>query len=170
MFWNLFNIFLKKRFKNIITFEPNPKSFEKLKKNFKLNNVKCDNLYNLGISNSKKKLHFENNATNVGSSKIISKNESQLNDSIMINVDTLDNLLKNIDSSKISFIKIDVEGQELEVIEGALNIVKNVKKNTSIAIEIWKESKSFKKINQIFKENNFILRDYFGDNYLYIKK
>jgi FkbM family methyltransferase len=41
----------------------------------------------------------------------------------------LDDLIKNINLSKVDWIKIDVDGSEYEVILGAMNILKLLKQN-----------------------------------------
>ena len=57
----------------------------------------------------------------------------------IIKLDTLDNL--NIEN--ISILKIDVEGNELEVLEGAFNTI--LKNKPSILIEIWSTSEHYNK-------------------------
>jgi hypothetical protein len=78
----------------------------------------------LCVSNSTKTVKF--NQTNVlsGTNSIIHSEEDASNATIK-NAISLDGFIKEID--EITFIKIDVEGHEFEILSGAVNILKNSK-------------------------------------------
>ncbi len=119
----------------IYAFEPLPKLFYKLKKWFK-----DIQLYNFALSNYeghstiyvpiiKNKL-FESRAKLDDLTEIEETGKKQID----IKINTLDNVLKQINC--IDLIKIDVEGHELKVIDGAVELIK--KHNPYLLIEIEK--------------------------------
>ena len=72
-----------------------------------------------------------------------------------IHVNSLDNLLKKeSDINKVNWIKIDVEGAELEVLKGAHNIMTNSKR-IKIQIEIHGVSHLYKPIVELLNSYKF---------------
>src|SRR5215211_7245852 len=72
-----------------------------------------------------------------------------------VNLNTLDNLLiKEHGISEVNWIKIDVEGAELEVLKGAHNILSNSKR-IKLLIEIHDTNKLYKPIVEILNSHNF---------------
>jgi FkbM family methyltransferase len=51
----------------------------------------------------------------------------------MVPVDTLDNILKNISVNRVDFLKMDIEGAEIEAFKGLINTITNNKIKLSIA-------------------------------------
>lgn len=138
-------------------------SFEPVYSEFLLKNVLENNLtekikiFPIGLSNKSEKLRggFINflKKTNYGFTqidkldKLDKLDKIDENSQLYIDVKTLDSL--NIDN--VSFIKIDVEGSERMVLEGAINtIIKNL---PTILIEIWCTSENA--IEKFNKEKNF---------------
>ena len=76
-----------------------------------------------------------------------------------VNVDLLDNFCEEKKINHIDVLKIDVEGSELEVLQGATNILKNTK---IIQIEIFDKKELFQnkllEIKKILTQNNFKLK------------
>lgn len=105
---------------NGIAFEPVPTTFNKLVDNMRVNHiedrVEC---INEGVGSEQGELRFtsENNCMN----HVLTDGEI-CSDSIKVNVTTLDYRLSNIQPS---IIKIDVEGYETSVIDGAVKILKD---------------------------------------------
>ncbi len=148
-----------------IMIEPNPSSFKVLKKNIKINNIRNALLIPQGAfsKNEHKKLFL--NELNSGRASI--KEESST--PIIIEVKRLDYILKEkkIDPQDISFIKIDVEGAELEVLKGAKEILKRGK--PIIVFEAWNTT-AFNRVKRFledFKYNRFIRLDKY--NYVGIR-
>ena len=96
-------------------------------------------------------------------------------------LNTLDNLLiKEHGISEINWMKIDVEGAELEVLKGAHNILSNSKR-INLLIEIHGVNKLYKPIVEILKTYNFKIifekddpryrcRDRIGSKYIIAQK
>jgi len=102
--------------KKVYAIEPDKDCFEILKKNVKENNLKNVVLLNIGASDKKGKKYLMRDEKNQGNSKINDKNGET------ILTRTLDNML--INEQKISLIKVDTQGWETQVIEGAKKIIK----------------------------------------------
>ena len=124
----------------VIAFEADPKNIEILNRNIKLN--KFDNVItvNCAVSseNSKIKLYIpENESGNTIYNTIMSNRVNSKEEYIEVNANTLDNLLheNGIKHEDIKWIKIDVEGAELEVLKGAHKTLSEAK-NIALIIEI----------------------------------
>ena len=127
---------LSKLFKHVYAYEPNPLIFPYLEKNlYKI--IKNLTLKNFALSNSsgnvdlkiphRSKSIFKDNIEELyrlGWATIHENKNYSSYDKIQVKKIKLDEDLKNID---IGFIKIDVEGHEKEVIEGATNLILNSK-------------------------------------------
>lgn len=106
--------------KNTISyaFEPIPETFLQLEKQVKLNKLHDKiSIHNLGISDKRSELFF---STKKGTMNHIVLKESK--DVVKIPVTTIDNFCYDIQPT---IIKIDVEGYEKFVLDGALNILKS---------------------------------------------
>jgi len=109
---------------NVYSFEPIKENFEILLKN----NTNQKNCYNLGLSNYNGYGFMNNNHPhNSGTAKLISEMGNNENRIQCITLDTLN--LKDI-----TFIKIDVEGHELFVLDGGKYTILN--SHPDILIEI----------------------------------
>ena len=144
----------------VIAFEPNPYVFKKLAKNLSLNE-KLKNTVQvepLGVSNKKEKLEFQWNKNNSGGGRFISKKDSANENIELIKVVTIDDYVKVNNISNISFIKVDVEGFEPFVLQGAKETIE--KFNPNIFIEVspkWWNNNGFtvKGVLQRFNELNY---------------
>jgi len=109
---------------SVWAFEPVPLNIERLKKNLNLNDVKNTRIfpYALGEKNGQNILHLANDSAYNSFVNV----ESRLSDGkdIVVEIKELDDLWDNSYRPQISFIKIDVEGFELEVLKGATRLIK----------------------------------------------
>jgi len=109
----------------VLSFEPSKRNFKFLNRNIKINNF-CDIVkpYNYAIGN-------ENKTVKLGIAKTSSGHNSILNENLEVNryeevkQIKLDDFLVEKGINKVDFIKIDVEGYELEVLEGLENTIEN---------------------------------------------
>ena len=148
---------ISKYAKTVHAFEFNPIIFSFLNRNlYKI--IKNIKLYNFGLSNKdgkailripiRNKLAKEENYEEfyeMGRATIHDNNEFNEFRAFEVNVKKLDNLQFE---NPISFIKIDVEGHEIEVIEGA---IKTINKNKPILLVEIEKRYSKKKVSDSIK-------------------
>lgn len=114
---------------NIHSFEPVQKNFNTLKSNLKKNKNKLVKIYNFGLLDKKKKIKI-----GIPDKSIHKRYEKNINDGLFsifaknrvnfIKVVSLDEFVKKKKIKSIDFIKIDVEGAEGLVLEGAKKTIK----------------------------------------------
>ncbi len=105
----------------IISFEPSPVTFSRLKENIELNKFTNVDIRNIGISDKKGELTLNISETGHDAWDTFATNidKKMFNNSATVPVHTLDDELKEIDKERISLVKIDVEGWEKFVLNGA---------------------------------------------------
>jgi FkbM family methyltransferase len=106
--------------KKVISFEPEVECFELLKYNTNTNSKKEILINNLGVWNTKEKLFIKKfpNYKNMGLSTIVDK---KTDNTYEINLISLDEFVCL--EEKIGLIKIDVEGCELNILNGSKKII-----------------------------------------------
>jgi len=139
--------------KNIYSFEPEPNNFKKLQKNLSL--IKESGIVPVmfGASNENKTVKISDDTY---TSKISDTGKE-------IKVVTIDSFVKEKNVEKVSLIKMDIEGEEMNALLGAVETIKKHKPVLSIAIyhkpedffEIkpWME-KNFPEYKYIIKKSN----------------
>ena len=112
-------------FNNYYAFEPDKKNYAILEKNAKgINGVE---LFNIGCSNRRDELCFEGSSDGVSNSGArISENGNEV-----IKVNRIDNMLE---SKRVTFIKMDIEGEEKNALEGAWGIIESQRPKLAICI------------------------------------
>jgi FkbM family methyltransferase len=139
----------------VYAIEPLPRNYKILKINEKLNNVKI-NSFNLAVGKERGKVKLYYDPRDYGIPSIKRKQ----NYFIEVEMKPLDEI---INEESIDLIKIDVEGAEDLVLEGARNCLKRTK------MVIIERSESFPKAYRILKEENFKLRKFLDHNVLFTK-
>lgn len=110
-----------------LAFEPLPDHYEELAKKFQSQNVR---LYNIALSDSTGTASFNyviSNPAYSGLKKRPYDRDQEDDCQIEVKTDRLDNILKSITFTSIDIIKIDVEGGEYLVLQGALDCIKKYK-------------------------------------------
>ena len=172
------NLFLKNmKVKNIVSFEASPLNFKYLENNKKNLEKKFPNtkiiVENLALSSDGRVVTF--NQFNESSSSTINninqesryfkrkfnllnlRNKKKIYESFKLKTETLDNYIYQNNFNRISFLKIDTEGYEYEILIG---LKKRIKSVDTIMFEhhydnmIIKEY-TFSDINYLLKKNNF---------------
>jgi FkbM family methyltransferase len=102
--------------------EPDPANIELLNINMKLNNYSDRmQVFNMGVSNKSGEMDFHiGRASNLGG---MTKSKNTTGKIIKVKVDTLTNFCENKDLPEL--IKMDIEGHEVEVMEGMHDLVRN---------------------------------------------
>ena len=159
----------KSKYKSIMAFEPDPTTFKILRKNFLLNQIDTESAHNVGLGNKKNILSFYSNINYLGGNSFKFKNKESKE--IKLEINDLDSYLKkyNRNGEKISLLKMDIEGFELEALQGMTQTLKNTQSGSKIIIEILNRSNSTRKILNILKKNKYVLIDQDKENYLFEK-
>ena len=188
MFRGVYSFLLSKYSKSVIGFEANPIMYHYLEKNLK-KIIKKIEIYNFALSNKmgdvyikiplRKKSFFKNNFEDFYEGGLATIHpDNKFEDKNFEEFKTKSNFLDNFKfDEKIGFIKIDVEGHEQFVLEGAVNTINKDKPNLLIEIEKKHRSDSIKKTFDYlddlgykaytFQNNKLILlSDYNNQNYV----
>jgi len=103
--------------KHVYAFEPIEKIYKQFLESVTVNDFTNINIYNYALGNEEKTLPIFGNVGNMGASSLVtSENRKKIQD---IQVFRFDDVRENIGIHTIDFIKIDVEGYELDVLFGA---------------------------------------------------
>jgi FkbM family methyltransferase len=113
--------------KTIISFEPEPKSYEKLNKNIELNKLRNVKTFNIALSdyNGKTTLNINKMGLASGGHNIAPTGEKKGWRRKSIEVRRLEDLIAEEGLPKPDLIKIDIEGAELNAIKGMEKLLKS---------------------------------------------
>ena len=126
---------------NVISIEASPDTFKLLKENIELNAFRTVKAFNFVCSDKVGKTVFWKSEYHPPTNSCLKIRGAQ---KLILPTNTLDNTIK--EKSKVSAIKIDVEGAELHVLRGAKKIIAQSK--PQIIFEAWNR----KKLTQIRNE------------------
>jgi FkbM family methyltransferase len=122
----LYTLLLAPYFTKGVCFEPDSVTFQLLRKNLAINHlvwatpVLAAASDNCGVGQLRVMGKYS------GTTRLFSKGESCFNNEQLVEVDLLkvDDVLDKMDIAKISLMKIDTEGHELQVLKGAIKVLK----------------------------------------------
>ena len=142
----------------VICIEADPLAFKCLKKLSGIQKIKNALFINVGVG-EKKKIGFLFQKSSAGIDNFI---ENKKNDkSIKVNINTLDNIIKKLNLKKISYLKINIEGSEINALRGLkkkFHLVENfcISCHDFIGIKTYDSVKNMlkKKINLITNKKN----------------
>jgi FkbM family methyltransferase len=116
-------------FNEIFCFEPDPKTFDFLKLNLKLNGYYKDTFMNCACSSVACAMMFTRTLSSGQSGLLTTLNVQEAGmESFSVPVVKLDDVIPKEKWSNIGILKIDVEGNEPNVIEGAIGIIREASK------------------------------------------
>jgi FkbM family methyltransferase len=126
---------IAKKAQKVIAFEPNKYSFELLTDNISLNHLTNIAAYNMAVSKKSGSVSFsyENepcysriiDGDQISNITIIENSSNHNNNIHLVNTIDLDSVLLKED--RVDWIKIDVEGHEVDVLEGAMQTIRRHK-------------------------------------------
>lgn len=143
---------------NIYSFEPHPNTFVKLVEASEKYGFKA---FNLGCGNEKSKLRLYDHANKNGSSHaslykgVIEEIYKDKSEEILVDLIKLDDFASEQGISQIDLLKIDTEGNELNVLKGFEKYIK---------------SKKVAMIHFEFNEMNVVSRTFFKDFYEFLEE
>jgi FkbM family methyltransferase len=155
-----YTVLLANKVKNVMGIEPEEKTFEILTKNSSgLKNVR---LVRAAAGSKDGAIDLEVSKENYGDHKIISNLKFLISKTEKVKIKTLDNLVKE----QVDLMKIDVQGWESEVIEGAKELIK--KDRPTIFFELSKKENYKKDKKMWIFLKYFYKKIYFVDEYIQI--
>ena len=167
------SVFFSKFFNKVISFEPNPITYDVLLLNSKYSAHKKNIVpYNMGLSDKNGKLPITFESTNIGGARIEGENynTSSHNKRELINVKIADEI-EALQEENILLIKIDVEGHEINALKGAEKIIKSNKPVILFEQGAEEIHNSSSEVIDYLSELNYSFyitrkRFYFGHNFL----
>jgi len=132
-----YSVLIAKKGWEVYSFEPLNSNFKQLKEHVKINNVEEKvRAYQIGLGKNKANKKIFYLPYKYGEASIVLNKKGSVTEEIF--VDKLDNLMKKKYKKPI-ILKIDVEGFEYEVLEGAQKFIK--KNHPIIILEMWQKDK-----------------------------
>jgi FkbM family methyltransferase len=113
----------------VFAFEPSSRNFRRLSLNLQLNSIQNAKTFNFALGNFEGSARLYHSHYSGGHSIFFKRGT----DSEIVAVKRLDNVVKQAGLERISLIKIDVEGAEKDVLEGALQTIKKCRPRITIA-------------------------------------
>lgn len=110
----------------VYVFEPDPTNFMYLRKNIEINDISNINLVKKCVSNKEGIIKLHHHPIYHSCHSIFKSSSKRSTKEIDVESIVLDKMFKN-ECSKISFIKMDIEGAELNALKGMANLLKKNK-------------------------------------------
>jgi FkbM family methyltransferase len=133
----------------VIAIEGDSLNYEMLNKNLELNRMSNVTTINCMVGSKDMNINYHDFLSELNGT------ENKQLDNTIIHFNSLDNLLiKECGIKEVNWIKIDVEGAELEVLKGTHNILTNSKR-IKLQIEIHGVNKLYKPIVELLHSYNF---------------
>jgi FkbM family methyltransferase len=140
----------------VVAIEADPDNFEMLKRNIALNNLTNVLPLNYAVFSTKTKIKlYEQSASFKYNSVMLTRANTKNENYSEVNADTLDSILKQNGVNQVDWIKIDVEGAELEVLKGSIETLSG--KNMSLLVEIHNinDPSHYNNVIELLKHHNY---------------
>ena len=155
----------------VYAFEPLPDSFAKVVKRAETNKAIVP--FNLAMTSTKGEATFFKTDLEDASSLLQSRVTGSTFDayqkvvgSIQVKTDTIDNICAANNIERIDILKMDAQGAELEILKGAINMIKAGKIKIIYSeiqfIQLYEGAALYHEIAEFLIENNFTLHNFFG--------
>jgi FkbM family methyltransferase len=115
----------------VIAFEPDRHNYDKLLKNIELNSLNNVTVINKGLWSEEGQMEIFEHPGGFASS--LFPYDSLVKNDLKCSVTSIDAILGQLSIRKVDFIKMDIEGAELEAIKGAERTLKTFPVNLAIA-------------------------------------
>lgn len=155
-----FSIWLAKFFPNgkIYSFEPQRLIFQMLCGNLAINNIFNVYTYNIAFGNTNCRIEIEEPNYNIpndfGTFSLVNNTIKDKSNKSIIDLYTVDNFMSGSKIDKIDLIKIDAEGMDLQILQGASETIKKYK--PILFVEYFDNVISIKNdLDMFFKEINY---------------
>ncbi|HUD06586.1 MAG TPA: FkbM family methyltransferase [Candidatus Saccharimonadales bacterium] len=139
----------------VFAFEPFPENFQLLQDNVTLNNLKNVQMFNLGVGGRSKEVQLYLDETNNAGHSMF----KVTNNAITIKLVSLDSIFEDNSLKRCSFLKIDCEGAEYEILFNASNAT--LAKISMVAMEyhdgMYRE-KNVKDMIKLLSANGFTVK------------
>ncbi len=124
----------------VVAIEAHPSVLKMLNKNIKLNNLTNVTALNYAVYSEETKIKLYDHSKQVGATIYNTVMAGRVRDQdvfVEVEANTLDNILQQngVNAEDVNWVKIDVEGAELEVLRGATNVLSK-SKNITMFVEI----------------------------------
>jgi len=135
----LFSIHAANKLSNgkVISFEPDPENQKCLEKNYKLNKLSNYKLMPIAVGEHLDKLELFTSGSNGFSPSL--KKVNGIESSILVDVNSIDNLIVGKEIPLPTVIKIDIEGAEFIALKGMKNLLASKEKPRILFIELHPE-------------------------------
>lgn len=145
-----FSIAVAKRVKKVLAIEPDPKNYACLQRNVsKLANVQT---VRKAVWDSKKELKlYLDPRYPIAHSVVIPPGSKFIN----VEADTLDNIVSELGFDKVDFIKMNIEGAELEALQGAKQVLKSARKVVVEAHHVRNGEETWPQVCQFLEAQGF---------------
>lgn len=163
---------VNKGYRKVLAFEPFLETYERLSNNVDASRQKNKiTTYNFALSNETGQTNLFISKQHTGGNSLKSDRISQ--EKVVIYRKRLDDILssENINAKDISFIKIDVEGHELQLLTGLGDTINELASGCLLCIEINDDEAVNQQVRDYLKHNKFSLYKTPSklSNYLFIK-
>jgi FkbM family methyltransferase len=119
----------------VYAFEPQPHNFRLLKKNIEINSQANVTAFNRAMSDKQEKVRLFEDTINYGAHSLSDRNLIGRGGSIEVDAVTIDDLAETVPGKRFDLIKMDTQGAEGWIIEGAKRTM--IDTNPRLIIEFW---------------------------------
>ena len=118
----------------VISFEPDPENARKLEANYQINNLKNFDIQALAVGEDTGRMDLYTSGSN-GFSPSLQK-VNGIDHTIKVDIESIDNLIKNKIIPYPTVVKIDIEGAEMMALKGMKNLLNSDHKPRLLFIEL----------------------------------